>query len=773
LLLNGTPVTQGQDIAAGDLDGLTFRAPEGAAGEDFDSFTYTVNDGALDSEAPETISFDVSAAPRPSASSETTEEDVQLTGFLDYVNPTGDEVTFAISQQPEHGSVELINGGPGYVYTPNANYYGDDMFEFTVTNSVDTSLPGRIDIAVTPVNDAPAASPETIQFRATEGQNISFEVAKIFDDIDRLDPTQPDFADNIDNLQAFTPTTANARLATPPASGTLTYAADDLPEGLRIDPETGEITGSTEETGSFTVDVTATDGGGLSVTTPIIINVSEKPTMPMPEKIVVEEVKVIDAPVEEKPTELSEHDMVPVLKVKPKETAGNELSKGETGLDDFRTEKTPTSDIADNNELADDSWTMTRASSEMDLNGNIKIVDLEVKNETVEVKLSDSATDKAEQFSGELSDGSPLPDWVKVDPVTGTTSVDSSRATGDVDIRVIAKSGGNERSIDLSMNMSEIAGADAPAASQASQQSSQPAPAPVARPEPVQPTIAPISEPTTAQVPAQPNAEPAPAPQAEPAQPAQAAPDQPVQAPSAAATADTPAEAPAAQQETAQVEADTTPTEPSEAKPAEPAPAENIIADTQNTPAAPQTAPGQAQAVTTDTDVNVGNDGLVTFTDTTAGDANGGMKLVETRFTDGQLAIDIQDDLRQQVERYEVRMKDGSAAPEWVSVDTQTGQLIVDAPDGVDDVELVLVAVDESGGQRTMELVLEIDELREAGEEPTEAPANGDGASNQTIDNNDLSGTYETLDRQIEQALASADSYGERVTASLEQMPRA
>ena len=37
-------------------------------------------------------------------------------------------------------------------------------------------------------------------------------------------------------------------------------------------------------------------------------------------------------------------------------------SKGETGLDDFRTEKTPTSDIADNNELADDSWTMTRAS---------------------------------------------------------------------------------------------------------------------------------------------------------------------------------------------------------------------------------------------------------------------------------------------------------------------------------------------------------------------------------------------------------------------------
>ncbi|MGB0343531.1 MAG: hypothetical protein ACPGGG_08870, partial [Parvibaculales bacterium] len=476
----------------------------------------------------------------------------------------------------------------------------------------------------------------------------------------------------------------------------------------------------------------------------------------------------------------------------------------------FRTETTPTSEIADNNELADDSWTMTRPSSEPDLNGNIKIVDLEVKNETVEVKLTDSATDKAEQFSGELSDGSPLPDWVKVDPVTGTTSVDSSRATGDVDIRVIAKSGGNERSIDLSMNMNDIAGANAPAqnTAQTAPQASQPTQAPVARPEPVQPAAEPISTPAVPQAPAQsvvqtaaqPAGEPTPAAQAETAAPvaqtqtaapeAPQAPSAPTQAPSnapaspqaetpntdspVAIIADNPAETPAAQQETAQAEADNTPTEPSEAKPAEPAPAENIIADTQNTPTAPQTAPGQAQAVTTDTDVNVGNDGLVTFTDTTAGDANGGMKLVETRFTDGQLAIDIQDDLRQQVERYEVRMKDGSAAPEWVSVDTQTGQLIVDAPDDVNDVELVLIAVDENGEQRSMELVLEMNELREAGEEPANAPADGNGAdsSNQTIDNQDISDAYQTLDRQIEQALAAPESYGERVTASLEQMPR-
>ena len=161
LLLNGTPVTQGQDIAASDLDGLVFRAPEGAAGEDFDSFTYTVNDGALDSEyqKPSALMYRLRLVHQQQRDKE---EDTPLTGFLDYVNPTGDEVTFAISQQPENGSVELINGGPGYVYTPNANYYGDDMFEFTVTNSVDTSLPGRIDIAVTPVNDVPSASPEEV-----------------------------------------------------------------------------------------------------------------------------------------------------------------------------------------------------------------------------------------------------------------------------------------------------------------------------------------------------------------------------------------------------------------------------------------------------------------------------------------------------------------------------------------------------------------------------------------------------------------------------------
>ena len=723
---------------------MTFIPAEDASGEDFDRFTYTVNDGALDSEIPQTISFDLSAAPQPVADTEATQEDTRLTGTLDYENPTGDEVTFAISQQPEYGSVELINDGPGYIYTPNANFHGDDMFEFTVTNSVETSLPGKIDISVTPVNDAPATPTDPTRFRATEGQNLRLEVAKIFDDLDRLDPQQPEFGTSVENLEAFTPVAAGGRLATPPAFGTLTYFADGLPDGLQMDPQTGEITGSTDTTGTFSVEVIATDGGGLSADTQIIIDVYEKPTMPMPEEQIVKEVKIIDAPVEEKPTELNEHDMVPVLKVKPKETAGNELTKGETGLDDFRTETTPTSEIADNNELADDSWTMTRASSELDLNGNIKIVDLEVKNETVEVKLSDSATDKAEQFSGELSDGSPLPDWVKVDPVTGTTSVDSTRATGDVDIRVIAKSGGNERSIDLSMNMSDIAGANASAQNTAptAPQASQPTQAPVARPEPVQPAAEPISTPAVPQAPAQFVAQPT---------------DQ----------------APAAQQETAQVEADNTPTESSEAKPAEPAPVENIITDTQNTPAAPQAAPGQADATTTDTDVTVGEDGQVSFTDNTTADVIGGMKLVETRFSDGQVAIDIQDDLRQQVDRYEVRMKDGSAAPDWVTVDTQTGQLIVAAPEDVEDVELVLIAVDETGGQRQIELVLEMDELREAADEPLNEPSDGQGpetGNNAVGENNDLSDNYQTLDRQIEQALAAPESYGQRVSASLARM---
>lgn len=51
-------------------------------------------------------------------------------------------------------------------------------------------------------------------------------------------------------------------IATQNGVGAVTYSADGLPNGLSIDPETGVISGSSTESGSFTVNILASDSAG-------------------------------------------------------------------------------------------------------------------------------------------------------------------------------------------------------------------------------------------------------------------------------------------------------------------------------------------------------------------------------------------------------------------------------------------------------------------------------------------------------------------------------
>ena len=87
----------------------------------------------------------------------------------------------------------------------------------------------------------------------------------------------------------------------------------------------------------------------------------------------------------------------------------------------------------------------TTVSSEQDVSGNIRVVDLKVEGEEIAVQISDEAVDQAETFKGEMADGSKLPDWVKVDPSTGLTTAEPPQETA-IEMRVIAEdSSGNER----------------------------------------------------------------------------------------------------------------------------------------------------------------------------------------------------------------------------------------------------------------------------------------------------------------------------------------
>ena len=143
----------------------------------------TLKDGQLDFEAKPTYSFtviardatgnastrtvtvdvaDLNEAPVAADDSASTEEDTVLEGALPgYLDPDGDHADYFRVSPPQHGSVEIGLDGR-YVYTPAKDFFGADSFTYSVEDGRGGSSIHRVDITVTPVNDAPVAGPDTI-----------------------------------------------------------------------------------------------------------------------------------------------------------------------------------------------------------------------------------------------------------------------------------------------------------------------------------------------------------------------------------------------------------------------------------------------------------------------------------------------------------------------------------------------------------------------------------------------------------------------------------
>ena len=126
------------------------------------TISYTVFDGTAAS-LPATVFVEVTPvndAPIANAGTATVDEDgtvgITLTGSdMD----AGDSLSFAITSDPTHGTVDLVNDVATYM--PNANYNGPDSFTFTVNDGTVASAVAEISVTVTPVNDAPIANAGT------------------------------------------------------------------------------------------------------------------------------------------------------------------------------------------------------------------------------------------------------------------------------------------------------------------------------------------------------------------------------------------------------------------------------------------------------------------------------------------------------------------------------------------------------------------------------------------------------------------------------------
>jgi VCBS repeat-containing protein len=143
-----------------------------------DSFTYTLNDGHVDSAAA-TVTLTVGGVNDAAVANDdhfTAEEDTVLTvaglGFGVLTNDTdldANPLTAIQVSAAGHGTV-LLNADGGFRYTPNANFNGTDSFTYRVFDGTIDSNIATVTIAVTAVDDGPAAGNNS--YATNEGEML-------------------------------------------------------------------------------------------------------------------------------------------------------------------------------------------------------------------------------------------------------------------------------------------------------------------------------------------------------------------------------------------------------------------------------------------------------------------------------------------------------------------------------------------------------------------------------------------------------------------------
>ena len=86
----------------------------------------------------------------------TTDEDNAVAGAVAATDHDQNITGFSMAGAPLYGSVALDAATGAFTYTPDADFYGDDVFFVNIEDSGGNIVDVMVSIAVTPVNDAPA-----------------------------------------------------------------------------------------------------------------------------------------------------------------------------------------------------------------------------------------------------------------------------------------------------------------------------------------------------------------------------------------------------------------------------------------------------------------------------------------------------------------------------------------------------------------------------------------------------------------------------------------
>ena len=239
LTLNGAAVTAGQMIPAGQIGNLVYTPAANVNGAGADSFTFQVQDdggtanGGVDTDqTPNTITIDINPVNDPPvfagipAALTALEETATPVGLAGAIVSDVDTGTIAVTVSAGTGTISgVANGNPFSLraatlistpagintvlatlqYTGAANATGADTLTFTANDGAGGIVTQVVNVAITPVNDAPAGTDATIT--VNEATPRSFTAADF------------GFSDPNDNPADAL---ANVIVTTLPAGGTLT-----------------------------------------------------------------------------------------------------------------------------------------------------------------------------------------------------------------------------------------------------------------------------------------------------------------------------------------------------------------------------------------------------------------------------------------------------------------------------------------------------------------------------------------------------------------------
>ncbi|MCL1142371.1 Ig-like domain-containing protein [Shewanella gaetbuli] len=124
----------------------------------YDSFTYQVSDieGSVSNVATVSLSITpINDAPEAYPQTLSVQEDNSLPITLTGYDIEGQSLTYSITSQPVNGV--LSGTAPNVVYTPNADFYGQDSFSYSVNDGEIDSQEAKVSLTILNVNDAPTA----------------------------------------------------------------------------------------------------------------------------------------------------------------------------------------------------------------------------------------------------------------------------------------------------------------------------------------------------------------------------------------------------------------------------------------------------------------------------------------------------------------------------------------------------------------------------------------------------------------------------------------